>query len=144
MYMSENGKNMLKNFEGLKLNAYRCSSGIWTIGYGHTGCDVKQGDSITNQKADSLFDSDIKFFENAVNSMVTVKLTQNQFDALVSFCFNVGVSTKGFGGSTMRILLNKGEYKLAAEQFNRWIYSNGKVSKGLRIRRLKERDLFLS
>ena len=106
MRMSENGKRILKNFEGLKLCAYRCTSGIWTIGYGHTGITVKSGDIITEAAANEFFEQDIKFFENAVNTLVTVKLNQNQFDALVSFCFNVGIGKEGFAGSTMRILLN--------------------------------------
>lgn len=144
MRMSENGKRILKNFEGLKLCAYRCTSGIWTIGYGHTGITVKSGDIITEAAANEFFEQDIKFFENAVNTLVTVKLNQNQFDALVSFCFNVGIGKEGFAGSTMRRLLNRGEYTKAANQFLRWVYSGGKISEGLRRRRIKERELFLS
>lgn len=144
MRMSENGKRILKNFEGLKLCAYRCTSGIWTIGYGHTGITVKSGDIITEAAANEFFEQDIKFFENAVNTLVTVKLNQNQFDALISFCFNIGVGKDGFAGSTMRKLLNRGEYTAAAEQFMRWVYSGGKISEGLRRRRIKERELFLS
>lgn len=144
MRMSENGKRILKNFEGLKLCAYRCTSGIWTIGYGHTGITVKSGDIITEAAANEFFEQDIKFFENAVNTLVTVKLNQNQFDALVSFCFNVGIGKEGFAGSTMRMLLNRGEYTKAANQFLRWVYSGGKISEGLRRRRIKERELFLS
>lgn len=144
MQMSENGKNILKKLEGLKLCTYRCSSGVWTIGYGHTGITVKSGDVITEAAANKLFEQDIKFFENAINTLVTVKLNQNQFDALVSFCFNIGIGKDGFAGSTMRKLLNCGEYAAASEQFLRWVYSNGKVSDGLRRRRMKERELFLS
>ena len=139
---SENGKNLIKEFEGLRLEAYKCSSGRWTIGYGHTG-GVREGDYITKATAEYFFDNDIKEFENAVNRLVSVPLTQNQFDALVSFCFNNGYEDEGFGGSTMRKLLNSGDYAGAAGQFERWVYSGGKVSAGLKRRRILERDLFL-
>lgn len=143
--ISENGKKMIKDFEGLGLEAYRCTSGVWTIGYGHTGGGrVCKGDFISKQTADELFEKDIKEFEDAVNRLVIVPLTQNQFDAIVSFCFNIGYGDKGFGGSTMRRLLNSGDYKGAAEQFMRWVYSGGKISEGLRKRRAKEKKVFLS
>lgn len=140
---SQNGKKMIKDFEGLRLTAYQCSSKKWTIGYGHTH-GVKAGDIITKEQAEQFFENDIIEFENAVNRVVTVKLTQNQFDALVSFCFNCGYNKDGFGGSTMLKLLNSGDYRGAADQFMRWVHSNGAVSSGLERRRKAERLLFLN
>lgn len=136
-------KNLIKDFEGLRLEAYQCTSGKWTIGYGHTK-GVKKGDTISKFIAEDLFETDILEFEKAVNHLVTVPLNQNQFDALVSFCFNIGYGDKGFGGSTMRKLLNDGDYMGAAEQFLRWVHSGGGVSAGLKRRREQERQLFLS
>lgn len=143
MKTSKKGKKMIKEFEGLRLESYKCSSGKWTIGYGHTK-GVKEGDVISKFIADDLFETDIMEFENAVNRLVTVPLNQNQFDALVSFCFNIGYGDEGFGGSTMRRMLNNRDYKGAAEQFLRWVYSNGVVSAGLVRRRKAEQLLFLS
>ena len=89
MNTSEKGKNLIKNYEGLRLKAYRCPSNKLTIGYGHTA-NVKENDVITKEQAENYLTQDLKRFENAVNRLVKVSLTQNQFDALVSFAFNLG------------------------------------------------------
>lgn len=141
MKISENGKNLIKNFEGLKLNSYKCSSGVLTIGYGHTGSDVKENMIISKEEAEKLFDSDIVIHSNNVSKLVRVKLTQNQFDALVSFEYNIGYGN--FSKSTLLKKLNLQDYKGASNEFDKWIYSKKKKLNGLVKRRNKEKELFL-
>lgn len=141
MKISKNGLDVIKKYESLKLKAYLCPANILTIGYGHTGKDVTPNMSITESKADSLLESDVVFAENAVNKHVTVDITQNQFDALVCFVFNVGADA--FKNSTLLKLLNQKLYKEASEQFIRWNKSSGKVLNGLTKRRKEESELFL-
>jgi lysozyme len=140
---SDKGINLIKNFEGCRFKAYKCPAGVWTIGYGHTN-NVRQDDVITQQEADELLKRDLVRFEDAVNSLVKVPLNQNQFDALVSFCYNVGYGDKGFGGSTMLKLINAKDFKGAAEQFARWNKAGATVLAGLVKRRKAEADLFSS
>jgi len=134
-------KTIVKESEGLELRAYLCPAGIWTIGWGHTGTDVYKGLVITLAEAEDLLERDLRTSEGYVNSLVKVKLTQNQFDALVSFIYNVGGGA--FKGSTLLRLLNAGDYKGAADQLLRWDKAKGKVLAGLTKRRQKERELFL-
>lgn len=141
MKTSEAGKEFIKLKEGLKLETYKCSSNVSTIGYGHTGSDVHAGMKITKEQAEKLFAIDIQIHENNINKLVKVPLTQNQFDALVSFEFNIGYGA--FKDSTLLRLLNQGKYSESAEQFTRWVYSGGKVSAGLQKRRGEEKRLFL-
>ncbi len=91
--LSTNGLNLIKSFENLELETYRCSAGVLTIGYGHTGKDVKVGMRITEKQALSLLAKDTDFASRYVNSLQIAK-TQNQFDALTSFVFNVGCGNK--------------------------------------------------
>ena len=140
MKLSEHGKELIKSFEGFRLTAYKDGGGVWTIGWGHTGSDVTPGRSITQERADFLFDADIIEFEEGVNSLVKVPLTQNQFDALVSFAYNCGGDA--LENSTLLRLLNEGEYVRAAAQLPRWNKDNGVVVKGLVRRRAAERQLF--
>ena len=142
MNISQNGINLIKNFEGLRLEAYQCSSGVWTIGYGHTGADVYKGRKITQTEAETLLKQDLTVHCNNVSKLVKVSLNQNQFDALVSFEFNAGYGN--LSTSTLLKLLNKGDYAGAANQFERWIYdTNKKPLEGLKNRRKKEKELFL-
>jgi lysozyme len=140
MRISQTGVDLIKHFESLQLDAYRCSAGVWTIGYGHTK-GVKQGDRITEQEAERLLESDLELFERGVLRSVKVKLTQSQFDALVSFSFNVGLGA--LGHSTLLRRLNEGDIFGAADQFLRWDKAGGKVLAGLVRRRKAERALFL-
>lgn len=139
--MITQNKQTIKDHEGLRLTAYKDGGGVWTIGYGHTGADVREGLTIPLSEAERLLTRDLKTAEGHVNGAVQVKLTQNQFDALVSFVYNVG--GEAFRTSTMLRLLNAGDYVGAANQFPRWNKDNGKVVQGLINRRAKERDLFL-
>ena len=141
MNISQNGIDLIKQFEGCKLKAYQCSAGVWTIGYGHTGSDVYKGLTITQEKAESLLKSDLIVHCNNVSKLVKVKLNQNQFDALVSFEYNVGYGN--FSSSTLLKLLNKGDYTGAAGQFEKWVYAGKTVLAGLQKRRKAEKELFL-
>lgn len=134
--------SVIKEHEGLRLEAYLPTpNDVWTIGYGHTHT-TKKGMKITQEQADELLRKDISWAEDAVNKHVKVALTQNQFDALVSFTFNVGASA--FAASTLLRLLNTGDYTGAANQLLRWNKQKGVVLKGLTKRREEERKLFLS
>lgn len=141
MNISQKGIDLIKNFEGCRLTAYRCPANILTIGYGHTGSDVVIGQKITQEQAEKLLKSDLLVHCNNVSRLVKVPLTQNQFDALVSFEFNVGYGN--FASSTMLKLLNQKKYREAAAQFDRWVYANRKVLAGLVKRRAAEKTLFL-
>lgn len=141
MKTSDNGKKLIKKFEGCRLKVYKCAAGVPTIGYGHTK-NVRPFMVITQQEADELFEEDIKEFENAVNTLVKVPLTQNQYDALVSFTFNLGIGS--LQQSTLLKLLNNGDYTGAAEQFKRWVYAGKYVVHGLVVRREEEKKLFLT
>ena len=142
MKVSEKGKSLIKNFEGLRTKAYRCSANCLTIGYGHTGSDVYENMIITKEQAEKLFDQDILIHSNNVSKLVNVDLTQNQFDALVSFEYNVGYGN--FSKSTMLKLINSCEFLQASKEFDKWIYAGGKPLKGLKHRREQERKLFES
>ncbi len=137
---SQTGINLIKRWEGLRTNAYLCPANVWTIGYGHTK-GVYRGMIISHLKAEELLQQDLRIYEEAINRIVKVSLTQNQFDALVSFAFNVGIGA--LVSSTLLKLLNEGYSKMAAKQFSRWIYAGGRVLPGLVKRRHDEFNLFI-
>lgn len=137
---SEKGLALTKEFEGLRLTAYLDFVGLWTIGYGHTGHDVHEGMTITQEQADALLTQDVAWAAETVNRLVQVPLTQHEFDAVVDFVFNVG--RKAFGNSTMLRKLNAGNYAGAADEFPKWCKAGGKVVAGLVSRRQAEQDLF--
>lgn len=141
MNISKKGIDLIKRFEGCRLKAYRCPAGVWTIGYGHTG-NVKSTDVITQEKAEEILKRDLKVHEDNVKRVVKIALTQNQFDALVSFEFNVGYGA--FANSTLLKLLNSGNYNAAAKQFERWVHVGDNILEGLMKRRKAEKELFLS
>ena len=143
MRTTEGGRTIIKRHEGLKLNVYNDQAGHPTIGYGHKLLPTEIGlvNAITLGQAEEYLTSDLKTAEDAVNNLVEVPLNQNQFNALVSFVYNIG--SGAFKNSTMLGLLNEGNYKLAAEEFSRWNRAGGKVSKGLTNRREQEKRLFL-
>ena len=134
------GLALLKEFEGCELTAYIDPVGILTIGYGSTGPHVKRGLTITQAEAERLLLADLDRFEQAVERMVGVPLTQNQFDALVSFCYNVG--TGSLHSSTLLRKLLAGDYEGAQGQFARWNRAGGKEMAGLTRRRAAEAELF--
>ena len=145
MKTSENGKNLIKQFEGKRLSAYDDGVGVWTIGYGTikypNGLRVKRGDTCTDAQANTYFNNDLITFENAVNRLVKVKLNQNQFDALVSFTYNLGETN--LYKSTLLKKLNAGDYIGASNEFEKWNKASGRVLTGLTRRRKAEKELFL-
>ncbi|MCW0320093.1 lysozyme [Pantoea dispersa] len=141
MQTSNNGINLIKRFEGLRLEAYRDSVGIPTIGYGHTH-GVKMGDVITGAQADDFLREDLKVAELTINTNAKVKLTQGQFDALASFVFNLG--SGNFVKSTLLKKLNTGDYAGVADEFGKWVNAGGKKLPGLVKRRAAEREVFLT
>lgn len=138
--ISQTGIDLIKEFEGLELKAYPDAVGVWTIGYGHTKTAVP-GMVITEGEAEYLLKQDLVIFERCVQRYITVPLTQNQFDALVSFSFNLGCGS--LQESTLRKKLNAGDYNGAANEFPRWNKAGGKVLRGLVRRREAERALFM-
>ncbi len=139
--ISQPGIDLIKRWEGFRDKAYLCPGNVWTIGYGHTK-NVRAGMCISKAQAEELLKEDLKYFENAVRQLSKVELTQGQFDALVSFTFNVGVYA--FKKSTLLRLVNQGDFLGAAEQVDRWVYANKKKLPGLVKRRAEEKQLFLN
>jgi lysozyme len=139
MKLSLAGQRLIEQFEGRKNLAYLDGGGVWTIGIGHTK-GVCRGLTATNAQIDEWFAQDISMTVAGVNKAVTVPLTQNQFDALVSLAFNIGVDA--FSKSTLVRKLNSGDNDGAAAQFLRWNQDNGKVVAGLTNRREAEADHF--
>lgn len=149
MRISEKGVALIREFEGCSLTAYPdpgTGGAPWSIGYGWThpvdGEPVKRGMTIDQATADLLLKTGLVSYEQDVSRLVRVKLTQGQFDALVSFVYNLGAMR--FSTSTLLRKLNAGDYTGAAEEFLRWVSPGTKVEAGLRRRRQAERALFLS
>lgn len=154
MKLSLDGKKRILAHEGWSAKPYLDTGGVPTIGYGNTyyedGRRVMMNDPvISKERGEQLFDIVVKKYEEGVNQLVTVPLNQNQFDALVSFAYNVGLDqdddsiAEGLGDSTLLKLLNKGDYAGAANEFPKWCKDNGKVVAGLVRRRKEEQELFL-
>lgn len=136
------GRKLIADFEGCELSAYVCPAGVLTIGFGHTGSDVKVGDTITTEEAYDLLSEDLQRFENVVNVNTTVGINQSMFDALVSFTYNCGGDA--FKNSTLLRLLNNGDYEGAAGQFDRWVKGPNGPLAGLVRRRDAEEAMFRS
>ncbi|WP_044856879.1 lysozyme [Enterobacter ludwigii] len=146
MQTSDKGIALIKQFEGCKLTAYQDSVGVWTIGYGWTqpvdGKPIRAGMTIKQETAERLLKTGMVSYESDVARLVKVGLTQGQFDALVSFTYNLGA--RSLSTSTLLRKLNAGDYAGAADEFLRWNKAGGKVLNGLTRRREAERALFLS
>lgn len=141
MQISDAGLELIKRFEGVRLSAYDDGVGVWTIGVGHTK-GVKPGDVSTAEKVDQWLREDAQEAEQAVNRLVRAPLSQAQFDALVSFVFNLGAGA--LERSTLLKRLNGRDYDAAANEFLRWNIAGGRVLAGLTKRRIAERMLFLT
>ena len=141
MKTSPKGIALIKEFEGLRLKAYKCPGGVWTIGYGHTA-GVKPGMVISKAQAEEYLKADLIAFERYLNGL-GLALNQNQFDALVSFIYNVG--TGNFSNSTLlrKVRANPQDNSIM-DEFLRWVYSKGRVLPGLQRRRLAEMKLYFS
>ena len=163
--INQAGIDLIKSFEGIRdgdmltpnYDAYLCPANYWTIGYGHvvrSGGVMLSGkeneatarkaypNGLTLEQCEELLEKDLADYCRRVESLIKVKITDNQFAALVSLAYNIGVSA--FGGSTLLSYLNKGNYSAAADQFARWNKGGGKVLAGLVRRREAERKLFLT
>ncbi len=134
------GLALTKNFEGCVLTAYADQGGVWTIGYGHTGPGVHAGLTVTQDQADAFLESDIAGSVACVNKLVTAEISQNQFDSLVDFVFNLGCAS--LAQSTLLRSVNTGDLAGAATQFLRWDHIRGVVISGLTRRRQAEATLF--
>lgn len=143
MKLSTNGLNLIKKFEGCRLTAYKpvSSERYYTIGYGHYSASIYKGQQISQATAEQFLKNDVEAFANGVSKMVKVAINQNQFDALVSFAYNLGLTN--LETSTLLKFVNQKKFANAADEFDKWIYSNGKVLAGLVTRRAAEKALFL-
>ena len=141
MKTSNKGIDLIKKHEGFRAKAYKCPAGKWTIGYGHT-LNVKSTDVISLDEAEYFLKKDVEFAENEVNRH-NLNINQNQFDALVSFVFNLGVGN--FARSTLlRKIKSNPNDPTIREEFEKWIYADGKVLNGLVRRRKEEADLYFT
>jgi lysozyme len=137
--------SIIRKYEGMKLKAYKCPAGVWTIGFGATfyenGTKVKEGDVITRDRADKLLFFMAQKFLAAIRPMITAKLTANQESALLSFAYNVG--TEAFRRSTLlrKVNANPADPTIRQE-FAKWIKAGGAVLPGLQRRRAEEADLY--
>lgn len=141
MKVSDNMLYFIKSFETFRSDAYICPAGFRTIGYGHLLSEVESITKITHDIALELLMKDISFAEAAVLRLTRIELRQNQFDALVSFVFNLGAGA--YQRSTLRAKVNRGEHDSAPAEFLRWVYANGKILKGLIARRKAEAAVYL-
>ena len=140
MKVGGRGVDLIKGFEGLRLEAYLCPAGVLTIGYGHAGPDVEAGQRITSAQAEALLRQDKAWFEAGVSKALTREATQNQFDAMVSLAYNIGLGA--FKKSTVLKRFNEGRFNDAALAFMMWTKAGGKQWPGLLRRRADELGLF--
>jgi len=140
-HINDEGFKLLTTFEGCRLDSYDDGVGVWTIGYGHTK-GIREGMTITQAQGEQFLQEDLEIFESYVEDGIQVDVNEDQFSALVCFCFNVG--PEGFGSSTLLRKLNEGDYQGAAEQFPVWNKGGGEPLLGLTRRRLAEQALFFS
>jgi len=145
MKLNKAASDLIKDFEGLKLTAYQCSAKKWTIGFGNTffqdGTPVKQGDKITRDTANKLFDLISKEFADKVRPLITSNVNENQFGALVSFAYNAGIGNLKSSTLLKKVNNNPNDPYIRA-QFERWNRAGGKVLAGLTRRRKAEADLY--
>lgn len=139
-----NAIDLIKQFEGFRPEAYKDSVGVWTIGYGTTVINnqpVKQGMTITQEQALQLVQQEVNKLWSQIESILKVKINDNQMNALIDFAYNLGFGS--LKNSTLMRLVNESKFEEAANQFPRWVYAGGKVLPGLVKRREAERQLFL-
>ena len=139
MVISKEGIDLVKKFEGCKLEAYQCAAGVWTIGYGSTR-GVRQGDVWAQEKADIMLIDELQEYGEHVSNMVNVPLDQSQYDALSSWCFNLGPTN--LSSSSLLRVLNEKKYEEVPYQIKRWNKVSGQVNEGLIRRREAEALLF--
>lgn len=144
--ISDEGQKEIERSEGCFLKAYQDIVGVWTIGFGSTcypdGSLVKKGDIITEEEAEQMLRYNLDKTAKKLSEVIKVDCTQNQVDAIHSFVYNIGFNA--FKNSTFLKLLNQGEYDRAASEFGRWVYAGGRKIRGLKLRRKREKELFLA
>lgn len=142
MRTGNNGIELIKKYEGFAALSYICPAGYNTIGYGHV---IREDENfyagINDDIGEKLLRADLAIAESAVNKYIIANLSQNQFDALVSFVFNLGAGS--LQRSTLRMKINRQEYESAGNEFEKWCFAGGRILKGLKERRLSEKALFL-
>lgn len=147
MKVNSKGIQLIKSFEGCLLNAYLCPAKVWTIGYGSTqyldGKPVKQGDKITQQQAEELLIDTVNIFAEGVSKLIKVELNDNQFSALVSFAFNLGIGNLQKSALLKKVNENPNNHMIRTE-FAKWNRAGGKVLNGLTRRRNAESQLYFS
>lgn len=147
MKVNKSGIGLIKTFEGCLLNAYLCPAKVWTIGYGSTqyldGKPVKQGDKITQQQAEELLIDTVNIFAEGVSKLIKVELNDNQFSALVSFAFNLGIGNLQKSALLKKVNENPNNHMIRTE-FAKWNRAGGKVLNGLTRRRNAESQLYFS
>ena len=145
MNLNEAGKSLIKSFEGCKLKAYKCPAGLDTIGFGSTwypdGTKVKEGDVITQERANELFDAVVEDFVKKVRPLIKKDLTDNSFSALVSFAYNAGVGNLK-NSTLLKKVNNDPKDPTIAAEFSKWVRANDRVMQGLVKRRKAEADLY--
>ena len=139
MIISKKGTDLIKDFEGFRTHAYQDAVGVWTIGYGHTK-GVQPTDVISAAEGDKMLSTELEEYENWVTKLVDVPLDQHQFDALVSWTYNLGPTN--LKSSTLLKVLNAGYYEQVPDQIRRWNKAGGKELEGLTRRRTAEAELF--
>src|SRR6266478_1779783 len=142
MQLGAKGTALIRSFEKCELVAYKDQGGVWTIGWGHVGPEAFEGAACTVEQAGEWFVHDTQKAVNGVIASTDVPLSQNQFDALAAFTYNVGVSAEGH--STLCKLVNARNWAACPAEFMKWVYVKGVRSAGLENRRAAERDLFLT
>lgn len=140
--MYKDAINLIKKFESFKENIYLCPAGFKTIGYGHVIKKDENFTSITIEQAEELLLKDVQRIINFLHKNIDFQISKKQFNALISFCYNIG--TGAFFASTLRRKINRGDVLEASEEFSKWIYAGGQKLLGLIIRRHAEKSLFLS
>lgn len=144
MTVSDNGRSFIRQQEGYRNTPYQDVAGHWTVGIGHkitTDDGISTGQVLSDAQIQALFDDDVATAESEVKQLVSVPLTQGQFDALVDFVFNLGRAH--LATSSLLRYLNAGNYAAAVHQFSRWVYADGKVNSGLVARRQSEQQMFV-
>jgi lysozyme len=139
---SRAGRELIRQFEGERLESYRCPANKWTISVGVCGPHVTEGMKITQAESDELFAATLRTFELAINKLITAPVSQNQFDAIISLVYNIGLGN--FQRSTLLRLLNQGRHRDAVLEFTRWSFANGQQMPGLLRRRRAEMAMFVS
>lgn len=145
MKLNDNGKKLIKSFEGCKLTAYKCSANKETVGYGNTfyedGTPVKLGDVITQERAESLFELIAKSFSDKVKPLITTTLTENQYSSVVSFAYNCGIGNLKSSTLLKKVNANPSDPTIK-DEFLKWNKAGGKPLAGLTRRRQAESDLY--